>query len=209
MKLKASKLYLLNAPADCLPLFDNQEVVIKLPAKGEIEQIAAFVGDRKGLDNVAAKVVSKLADDALFWIAYPKKTGKIQTDITRDNGWDAIFALGYDPVMQIAVNEDWSALRFRKSEKIGPKLRDIPMSERKTEGIDYVKKTVKLPINAEAALNKHKGLHEYFYAMAFSHKKEYAEAIADAKKEETRLRRIDKMVEMVLKLKTEKEQKKK
>jgi len=81
------------------------------------------------------------------------------------------------------------------------------MEERTTEGINYHARTVKLPDDAEKALNVHKGLTSFFYSMSFSHKREYAEAIAEAKKPETRARRIEKMVTMVLALKQKKEQK--
>jgi uncharacterized protein YdeI (YjbR/CyaY-like superfamily) len=83
------------------------------------------------------------------------------------------------------------------------------MHERKTEGVDYIKRTVTLPEDAVAAMKPYKGLEQFFHAMSFTHKKEYVEAIVDAKKPETRKRRIDKMIEMVLKIKTDKDNKKK
>lgn len=209
LKLTEGKLVLLQAPADCFPLFEAYIKSVKLIGKQVIEQVVLFAADKKALDASFVKAAPQLAEDALLWIAYPKKSGKIKTDISRDNGWESVFAAGYDPVMQVAIDDNWSALRFRKTEDIGPKLRDIPMKDRKTEGVDYVKKTVALPVDAEKALKKYKGLADFFYGMAFSHKKEYAEAIAGAKKEETRIRRIEKMVEALLEMKTAKEQKKK
>lgn len=151
----------------------------------------------------------RLAEDALLWIAYPKKSGKIRSDISRDNGWELVFAAGYEPVTQVAIDDDWSALRFRKSEAIGPKLRDIPMEARQIEGVDFVKRTVVFPKDVLTALKPHKELLHLLENMSFSHKKEHIEAIVSAKKPETRVRRIEKMIEMLEQYKTEQEKKKK
>jgi len=58
-------------------------------------------------------------------------------------------------------------------------------------------------------MKPHKGLEDFFYSMSFTHKREYVEAIVDAKKPETRQRRIEKMIEMVTALKEKKEAKRK
>ena len=53
-----------------------------------------------------------------LWFAYPKKTGAIRTDITRDRGWEAVKAAGLLPVSQVALDDTWSALRFRVRDEI-------------------------------------------------------------------------------------------
>ncbi|HEY9178475.1 MAG TPA: YdeI/OmpD-associated family protein [Flavipsychrobacter sp.] len=210
MKLQEqTALYLLKAPPALQGLFTGYNVKTKLTGKAEIGQLVIFAENRKTLDEMIPKVMSKLTKDALLWIAYPKKTGTVPSDITRDSGWDTAFAAGYEPVTQVAVNEDWSALRFRSSEAIGPKLRDIPMEARQIEGVDFVKRTVTFPGDVLDALKPHKDLLALLNGMSFSHKKEYAEAIVTAKKPETRARRIEKMIETLRKYKTEKEKKKK
>lgn len=209
LKLKDGLLYLLQAPENCKIFFADYHLKTTLTGKEPVQQVLLFTPDKKAIDTWVPKLLPRLDNDALLWIAYPKKTSKLYVDISRDNGWNVLMEAGYDGVAQIAIDNDWSALRFRENEQIGTKLRDIPMSERKTDGVDYVNKTVELPADAIAALKKHKGIIEFFNSLAFSHKKEYAEAIADAKKEETRIRRIEKMAAALLKMKAEKEQKKK
>ena len=49
----------------------------------------------------------------LLWFSYPKKSSKVETDITRDVGWDALGSTGLRPVTQVAIDDTWSALRFR------------------------------------------------------------------------------------------------
>ncbi|MDG1276314.1 MAG: hypothetical protein P8O16_03470 [Algoriphagus sp.] len=56
-----------------------------------------------------------LSDDQQLWIAYPKKTSKkYKATINRDSGWGELEAHDFEGVRQIAIDEDWSALRFRK-----------------------------------------------------------------------------------------------
>ncbi len=202
-------LYLLNAPGNISGIFEGFELKTSVGGKAEITQAVIFAVNKKELDGIIPKVAPRLAEDALLWIAYPKKTGSIKSDMTRDKGWEAVFAAGYEPVTQVAVDEDWSALRYRKSEAIGPKLRDIPMEARQIEGVDFLNRAVTFPKDVLEALKPHKELQALLEGMPFSHKKEHAEAIVTAKKPETRARRIEKMIEMLEKYKTEKEKKKK
>lgn len=68
---------------------------------------------------LAVAAAQSLADDAPFWCCYPKQSSKRYTsDLSRDKGWQPLGDLGFEPVRQVALDEDWSALRFRKAEKI-------------------------------------------------------------------------------------------
>ena len=65
----------------------------------------------------AAKLLPKGVGDAIVWLAYPKGTSKrYRCEFNRDNGWAAIEAAGFETVRMVAIDEDWSALRFRRSE---------------------------------------------------------------------------------------------
>ncbi|MBS1587481.1 MAG: YdeI/OmpD-associated family protein [Bacteroidetes bacterium] len=198
-------LYLINAPKDVLHLFDSAELKTVLPGKVPATQLILFAENSKILDNYILKLEGKLSDKAVFWIVYPKKSGRIQSDLTRNDGWKLVFSL-YDGASSASINEDWSGVRFKL--RGVSKSTWIPMEERKTEGIDYVARTVSLPADALKAMKSYKGLDDFFYAMSFTHKKEYVASIVDAKKPETRQRRIEKMIEMLLKMRTEKELKK-
>jgi hypothetical protein len=53
--------------------------------------------------------------DAQLWMVYPKGSSKkYKCEFNRDTGWTALGVAGYEPVRQVAIDEDWSALRFRK-----------------------------------------------------------------------------------------------
>jgi hypothetical protein len=78
-----------------------------------------FVTRKAQLDQLAKAITSKIQDDATLWFAYPKVTSRNLTcDFDRDTGWDVIRRAGFDFIRHVAIDEDWSALRFRRSEFI-------------------------------------------------------------------------------------------
>jgi hypothetical protein len=78
-----------------------------------------FATKQKEVDSLAKVVGRKAAGDAIVWIAYPKKSSKKYTcEFNRDSGWPSMGAAGFEPVRMVAIDEDWSALRFRRAEFI-------------------------------------------------------------------------------------------
>lgn len=54
--------------------------------------------------------------DALLWFAYPKQTSRrYRCDFNRDTGFQVLRDSGYESVRMVAIDEDWSALRFRRA----------------------------------------------------------------------------------------------
>jgi hypothetical protein len=96
--------------------------VLRDPKKVKAIQFAlAFATKQAEVDAVSKVLASKAGGDALLWFAYPKGTSKrYKCEFNRDTGWDAIRSLGFDTVRQVAIDEDWSALRFRRVEYIKP-----------------------------------------------------------------------------------------
>ncbi len=75
----------------------------------------AFGTKLKDVEAFAKIVAKKSSGDAVIWFAYPKGSSRRYTcEFNRDTGWTALGQAGYEPVRQVAVDEDWSALRFRK-----------------------------------------------------------------------------------------------
>jgi hypothetical protein len=84
-----------------------------------IEFSLAFVTKQKEIDFIAMSVARKTTGDAVVWFAYPKGSSKkYQCDFNRDHGWDALGKAGFEPVRMVAIDEDWSAVRFRRTEFI-------------------------------------------------------------------------------------------
>jgi hypothetical protein len=78
----------------------------------EAGAVIAFVPRRADL-AVAQPAIEAAREDRLAWIAYPK-AGQLGTDLNRDSLAQAVIDMGgLRPVRQIAINDVWSALRFR------------------------------------------------------------------------------------------------
>jgi hypothetical protein len=91
------------------------KATIQRDATGEIQFAIGFVQLLKRLAEMAHEVAPKLVGDAVFWMAYPKGKSKNYTcDFNRDTGWEAMGDYGLEPIRQVSIDEDWSALRFRK-----------------------------------------------------------------------------------------------
>lgn len=93
-----------------------------------VEQVGFMLLFARRSEDIAAQmplVPEKLGDDALLWWAYPKKSSKnYASDISRDHGWAPLGELGLEGVRQVAIDGDWSALRFRHADQIKKMTRD-------------------------------------------------------------------------------------
>jgi hypothetical protein len=85
----------------------------------EVRFSLAFVTRQSEVDALAPKIAARAKGDAAVWFAYPKGTSKkYKCDFNRDTGWDILKAAGFDTVRSIAIDEDWTGLRFRRTEFI-------------------------------------------------------------------------------------------
>ena len=105
-----SKVAVLAVPGDGPELTGLGDAVAD-PAAADV--VIMFVKNREELASAAAAPALDAARaDKLTWIAYPK-AGKLGTDLNRDILAESLAAAGIQPVRQIAIDEVWSALRFR------------------------------------------------------------------------------------------------
>ena len=117
-----SEIVVLNAPESFeseLSLLEGVEIARSI---GDVEKIhygLAFVITQAELDEASEAMAAKTEGDVMLWFAYPKKSSKKYTcEFDRDSGWDKIGAAGFEPVRMVAIDQDWSALRFRRVEYI-------------------------------------------------------------------------------------------
>ncbi len=120
------RILVLNAPAGYIarltPLPDDATVA-ETP-DGAYDAVHAFVGSQADLARLWPTARAAIQPGGLMWLAYPKKSSGIKTDIHRDAGWDVVAADQWTGVTQIAIDDTWSALRFRP-------VADIPTLTRK------------------------------------------------------------------------------
>jgi hypothetical protein len=90
-----------------------------LKSAGEIGFALAFVTRQKEVDTLGKAIAKKVKGDAVVWLAYPKGSSKkYKSEINRDAGWQVLGDCGFEPVRMVAIDEDWSAVRFRRAEFI-------------------------------------------------------------------------------------------
>jgi len=123
-----SEIVVLDAPEDFDRELDAlQGVTVHRDAAGveRVEFALAFVTSNAQLQAAADAILPKAQGDAVVWLAYPKGTSKrYRSEINRDSGWAPLGAAGFEAVRQVAIDEDWSALRFRRVEHIRTMKRD-------------------------------------------------------------------------------------
>ncbi len=86
---------------------------------GSYDFIQLFANHAQEVRDWVPKVIPLLQEDAVFWITYPKQTSKVKTDINRDSLWSLVQGISpYRPVSNVAVDDKWSALRFRHQDKV-------------------------------------------------------------------------------------------
>lgn len=129
LNLKAARpILVLDAPASFeaeLAALSGVAVHRTASPAHDLDFAIAFVLMLEDVERVARDVAPRLAGDAILWCAYPKGTSRrYQCAFNRDTGWAAMGAAGYEPVRQVAIDEDWSALRFRRVEHIATLRRD-------------------------------------------------------------------------------------
>jgi hypothetical protein len=115
------KALVLNAPPDYTQSLGELPagVAISTQAEGSFDFVQLFVKDQAELERLGPAAFRAVKFDGLLWVCYPKQTGKIKSDLNRDILWKLMQPTGLSPVMQIAIDETWSALRFRPAEKVG------------------------------------------------------------------------------------------
>jgi len=116
------EIVVINAPASFeaeLATLKDVTVLRDLKKAKAVQFALLFATTQTEVDSLSQTLVEKAKGDAVLWFAYPKGTSKNYTcDFNRDTGWNIIRSLGFDTVRAVAIDEDWSALRFRRVEFI-------------------------------------------------------------------------------------------
>ena len=115
LQIKSGKLIVLNAPkgyADQLAK-ELKDLVVATRAAGQAEAVLLFVNSLAETEGLTPKAGKLVKPGGMLWIAYAKGTSKVKTDVNRDKLWKAVEPIGWQPNRQIALDEVWSAMRFK------------------------------------------------------------------------------------------------
>jgi hypothetical protein len=113
IKLKpGAKAAIIHAPDSYLDEL-QPDAEISFTLRGKFDWIQIFVRNKAELDVLAPRAAHALKPESMLWITFPKGTSRIQTDLTRDKGWDEVQKLGLKWINLVSINETWSAFSMR------------------------------------------------------------------------------------------------
>lgn len=118
-----SEILILNSPtefeAELNAMQDSTTIKTDINIISEVEFVLTFIKTQTEIDTIAPLIDKKLKGDGIVWFAYPKRTSKkYKAEINRDKGWNILGKKDFEAVRQVAIDDDWSALRFRRVEFI-------------------------------------------------------------------------------------------
>jgi hypothetical protein len=116
LKLKpGARAAVIGAPpgylAELQPL--PQAVSLATSLRGALDWVQLFVTTKSELAGIIRKAAAALKPESLLWISFPKGSSGIQTDLSRDKGWEPLEGTELKWVTLVSVNDTWSAFALR------------------------------------------------------------------------------------------------
>jgi hypothetical protein len=84
----------------------------------KIEFALIFSVSENQLNCILQDIMPALKEDSKLWIAYPKATSKIVTDLNRESSWNKLFSAGYENIEQVSLDHVWDAAQFKKLDTV-------------------------------------------------------------------------------------------
>jgi Bacteriocin-protection, YdeI or OmpD-Associated len=192
---EGTTLLTIHAPAGFAAQLQPLPSRVRISGKtNDYTQVHWFVKNKADVEKELNKVLGLLRDEVVCWIYYPKGSSGMQTDLTRDKGWDSLTKKdNLQWLSLVSFNDSWSAFAMRLKTAVDQKKNETKRLV--FDFVDPVSKTVKLPEDFASTLKSNKKAASLFEGLSFTNKKEYIEWIVSAKREETRKQRIRDMLE--------------
>lgn len=163
----------------------------------KIDFALVFAINCNQLNGILKDVIPNLNKEGKLWVAYPKTTSKIASDLNRDCRWEVLVQNYFESVCEVTLDHVWSAVEFKKTE---PKAGEIMQETKKIEvkNFDFDKKLVVPSAELEKIFTAHKKAREVFQNLSQVNQKEYVEWIEGAKRKDTKNRRLEATVTKLL-----------
>lgn len=145
--------------------------------------VQAFCYKKADIPKNFKLAIDHLEKGGKLWFCYAKKSSELYTDISRDDGWDAADTHGFIAVRQVAINDDWSALRFKPEVEVKNITRGSALQE------------ISIPPSIKKALDRNPFCRDTFNNLSQSNQREYIRWVTSAKREETVKKRLNGMIE--------------
>src|SRR5213594_2274159 len=121
LKAKPGAVAVINSPKDILGEFKSFKPAASIPAgaKEFFDFVLLFATNSKELEPAWKRIIPALKEDAVFWVAYPKKSSGIPSDLAgMSSGWTAYAGSPWQPVAAASIDDTWTGIRF----KLAPNL---------------------------------------------------------------------------------------
>ena len=82
----------------------------------KIDFALIFAVSESQLNGILSDIMPALKEDTRLWVAHPKLTSKISTDLNRDSSWNKLSELGYETIELVSLDHVWQAFNFKKNE---------------------------------------------------------------------------------------------
>ncbi len=194
-KIKSGqRVIILNPPEGYLEYMGSlpEGVQREINLSGTFDFIQLFIKNSAELKKNIPTLKNYLKENGTLWITYPKKSSKMETDLSRDNTWEFINKYSLRGISLISIDGTWSAFGARKGEK--PQKKSAVDAELLSKHIDLKNRIVTPPIDLQKELIKNASAGEFFESLSFTNKKEYVVWLITAKREKTREERIIKTI---------------
>ncbi|MFT4203505.1 MAG: YdeI/OmpD-associated family protein [Chitinophagaceae bacterium] len=167
--------------------------VTPLLKRKKIDFALLFVINNNQLCTILKDVFPALHDNSKLWIAYPKTSSKIVSDLNRACTWDSICCKGYKIADEFDLDNVWMGALFLLPKDKTIVLNDVAVDEVEEEhdGRKFEKKLSVLPVELNSLFVKHKKAKEFFVSLPSRNQKEYVTWIQGAKRAETKERRLE------------------
>lgn len=113
IKLKpGAKAAVIRAPENYLQALQH-DAEVSTALRGKFDWIQVFVKNKAELDELAPRAANALKPESILWITFPKGSSKVQTDLTRDKGWEEVQKLDLKWINLVSIDNMWSAFSMR------------------------------------------------------------------------------------------------
>jgi hypothetical protein len=127
---------IINAPDEYKQIMDDIQGEIHTSANGKYKFIQIFAQTMDEAHGYVKNAIEALDGDGHLWLCYPKGTSKkYKSEINRTKTWEVFSPYEFEPVTQAAIDDDWSAMRFRHIDNIAAMKRKTAATEKGKERI--------------------------------------------------------------------------
>lgn len=164
----------------------------------KIDFALVFAINHQQLCSILKDVFPALHSSSKVWIAYPKSSSKIVSDLNRVDCWEILSKNSYEKgEEEIVLDNVWGAVKFTKVQVEEPaEAASIATKTPRAKGFD--KKLSIIPAELDALFVKHNKAKEFFSSLPSANQKEYVTWIEGAKRSDTKQKRLASTLEKLL-----------